>query len=47
MQITTASQGEVCADVITEYQEKVSIGTLPAGDYTGYCQRCGGAVPFD
>ena len=34
IQITTASQGEVCAAVETEYQEKVFIGALPAGDYT-------------
>ena len=32
--ITTTSKGLVCADVITEYQEQVFIGTLPAGDYT-------------
>ncbi len=27
-------RGFACATVVTEYQERVSIGTLPAGDYT-------------
>ena len=35
IQITTIRpKGFACATVVTEYQERVSIGTLPAGDYT-------------
>ena len=35
IQITTIRpKGFACATVATEYQERVSIGTLPAGDYT-------------
>ena len=35
IQITTIRPRDLaCATVVTEYQEKVSIGTLPAGDYT-------------
>lgn len=35
IQITTARPKDLaCATVVTEYQEKISIGTLPAGDYT-------------
>lgn len=35
IQITTKRpRGYACATVVTEYQERVSIGTLPAGDYT-------------
>ena len=34
IQITTARPKDfACATVATEYQERVSIGTLPAGDY--------------
>ncbi len=34
IQITTIRPRDLaCATVVTEYQEKVSIGTLPAGDY--------------
>ena len=34
IQITTQRPRDLaCATVVTEYQEKVSIGTLPAGDY--------------
>ena len=34
IQITTIRpKGFACATVATEYQERVSIGTLPAGDY--------------
>ena len=34
IQITTIRpQGFACATVVTEYQERVFIGTLPAGDY--------------
>ena len=31
---TTRPKDLVCATVVTEYQERVFIGTLPAGDYT-------------
>lgn len=35
IQITTIRPRDlVCATVATEYQERISIGTLPAGDYT-------------
>ena len=35
IQITTTRPRDLaCATVVTEYQENVSIGTLPAGDYT-------------
>lgn len=35
IQITTIRpQGFACATVATEYQEKIFIGALPAGDYT-------------
>ena len=35
IQITTTRPKDlVCATVITEYQERVVVGTLPAGDYT-------------
>lgn len=35
IQITTTRPKDfACATVATEYQERVSIGTLPAGDYT-------------
>ena len=35
IQITTTRPRDfACATVVTEYQENVSIGTLPAGDYT-------------
>ena len=35
IQITTIRpKGFACATVVTEYQEQVSIGALPAGDYT-------------
>ena len=35
IQITTIRPKDIaCATVITEYQEQVFIGTLPAGDYT-------------
>lgn len=35
IQITTTRPADLaCATVVTEYQENVSIGTLPAGDYT-------------
>ena len=35
IQITTIRPRDLaCATVVTEYQERVSIGTLPAGDYT-------------
>ncbi|MCE2394013.1 hypothetical protein J4G02_05395 [Candidatus Poribacteria bacterium] len=34
IQITTIRPRDLaCATVVTEYQERVSIGTLPAGDY--------------
>lgn len=35
IQITTIRPKDlVCATVVTEYQERIAIGTLPAGDYT-------------
>lgn len=35
IQITTIRPKDfACATVVTEYQEQISIGTLPAGDYT-------------
>ena len=35
IQITTIRPADLaCATVVTEYQERVSIGTLPAGNYT-------------
>ena len=35
IQITTIRPKDLfCATVVTEYQERVFIGTLPAGDYT-------------
>ena len=35
IQITTVRPKDLaCATVVTEYQERVFIGTLPAGDYT-------------
>ena len=34
IQITTIHSKDLfCADVLTEYQERVFVGTLPAGDY--------------